>query len=118
MTALLILTWLLGALTGSMLFFALTVAPTVFRALPAETAGQFLRAFFPHYYLWGMLLALIGTLLSLLLSGNLICTLIFGIVAILFIYAGQWLMPKINRARERERDHLAHGMGYDVAGRW
>ena len=35
---------LFGALAGSMLFFAFAVAPTVFRSLPAEHAGPFLRA--------------------------------------------------------------------------
>ena len=34
---------LLGARLGSMLFFAAIVAPTVFRALPGDAAGPFLR---------------------------------------------------------------------------
>ncbi|MDH3537196.1 MAG: hypothetical protein OER87_15745 [Gammaproteobacteria bacterium] len=35
--------WLLGGLVGSMLFFAITVAPTVFRSLTGDHAGAFLR---------------------------------------------------------------------------
>ena len=42
MNAAMLLIWLPGALAGSMLFFAIVVAPTVFRALPAEVAGSFL----------------------------------------------------------------------------
>jgi len=34
MTMQALLVWLLGGLVGSMLFFAITVAPTVFKALP------------------------------------------------------------------------------------
>ena len=34
MNAAMLLIWLAGALVGSMLFFALAVAPTAFRALP------------------------------------------------------------------------------------
>ncbi len=57
-----LLLWLLGALFGSMLFFAVTVAPTVFRVLPADQGGAFLRRFFPLYYLWGIVMASLCTL--------------------------------------------------------
>ena len=96
-----LLLWLLGALFGSMLFFAVTVAPTVFRVLPADQGGAFLRRFFPQYYLWGIVMALLCTLAAvankngLVISGS--CTLILA----LFIYARQILMPRINRARDR-----------------
>ena len=93
--------WLLGALTGSMLFFAVTVAPTVFRSLPEAEAGRFLRALFPQYYLWGLILALITAVAaitsSLLLTGT--CVLI----AALFVYARQVLIPRINRARDDDK---------------
>ena len=95
------LPWLLGALVGSMLFFAITVAPTVFRALPAEQGGAFLRRFFPRYYLWGIVLAMLCTSAAFLNADMLIlgaCALVLG----LFVYARQLLMPRINRARDRE----------------
>jgi hypothetical protein len=44
--------WAVGALTGSMVFFAVVVAPKVFQVLPPNQAGTFLRAFFPNYYLF------------------------------------------------------------------
>jgi len=96
-----VLPWLLGALVGSMLFFAVTVAPTVFRVLTAEQGGAFLRRFFPLYYLWGTLLASLGTLAAWL-SGDVITTAGCALVTVLFLYARVILMPRINRARDRE----------------
>lgn len=97
-----ILIWLLGGLAGSMLFFAITVAPTVFKALPAEQAGRFLRSFFPHYYLWGLVMAAICTLIAVSASAHLVVIATAAMITCMFIYARQLLMPKINRARDRE----------------
>ena len=104
MTMQTILIWLLGGLVGSMLFFAITVAPTVFKALPAEHAGKFLRRFFPHYYLWGLVMAIICTLVSLTAGASQIVVAICALVTIMFIYARQFLMPRINRARDQGLD--------------
>lgn len=41
---------LVAASVGAMLFFSAVVAPTVFRAIPADHAGTFLRAVFPIYF--------------------------------------------------------------------
>ena len=101
---------LLGALLGSMLFFAAVVAPTVFRALPGDAAGPFLRRLFPRYYLWGLALAVLCSLLAIFARvpvPGATC----GLVALLFVYARQWLVPQINRARDRQ---LA---GDDAAGK-
>lgn len=99
-----ILIWLLGGLVGSMLFFAITVAPTVFKALPAEHAGKFLRSFFPHYYLWGLIMATICTLVALIASADITVIATATVVTFMFVYARQFLMPRINRARDQERD--------------
>ncbi len=96
------LTWLLGALGGSMLFFAVAVAPTVFRVLPVEQGGAFLRRFFPRYYLWGFMVALLCTLTAVLGSAGIVTAATCASVATLFVYARQLLMPRINRARDRE----------------
>ena len=101
MTAHIALTWLLGALIGSMLFFAFTVAPTVFRALPAEHGSAFLRRFFPQYYLWGIVLAMLCTLVAFATSDQFSWGICAGVL-VLFIYARQSLMPRINRARDSE----------------
>ena len=95
-----ILLWLLGGLLGGMLFFALAVAPTVFRALPAEHAGVFLRAMFPRYYFWGLVTAILATSLALFAQADGAVIAACTIVAVLFVYARQQLMPAINRARD------------------
>ncbi len=96
------LSWLLGALAGSMLFFAATVAPTVFRALSVEQGGAFLRRFFPRYYAWGFGIAVLCALTALFGDAHLIASAICFMLAGLFVYARQWLMPRINQARDRE----------------
>lgn len=35
---------------GVMIFFSVAVAPTIFKTLPPEWAGVYVRAFFPKYY--------------------------------------------------------------------
>ncbi len=96
------LPWLLGALAGSMLFFAITVAPTVFRALSAEQGGAFLRRFFPRYYVWGLGVAFLCAMTALVGGADLLISAGCIAIAVLFVYARQWLMPRINGARDRE----------------
>lgn len=95
---------LVGALVGSMLFFAVTVAPTVFRALPAEHAGSFLRALFPKYYLWGLIVALLAAVLATTASTSVAAACL--LVALLFVFARQALMPRINQARDQESEGI------------
>ena len=102
MIAQIALPWLLGVLFGSMLFFAVTVAPTVFRVLPTDQGGAFLRQFFPKYYLWGLVVACLCTLAAFIATANLVVTGSCLVIAILFVYARQLLMPRINRARDLE----------------
>lgn len=104
MTMQTILIWLLGGLVSSMLFFAIAVAPTVFKALPADQAGKFLRSFFPRYYLWGLAMAIVCTLVALTAGVSHAVSAICAVVTIMFIYARQFLMPEINRARDRGLD--------------
>ena len=105
------LNWLLGALAGSMLFFAATVAPTVFRTLSVEQGGAFLRRFFPRYYAWGLGVALLCVLAALIGGAGGLTQIACVAIAALFVYARQWLMPRINHARDRELE------GDEAAGR-
>jgi hypothetical protein len=91
------LLWPVGALAGYTVFFAVVVAPKVFQVLPPDHAGTFLRAFFPNYYLWGLLVAAASTPIAV--WTNWTVSLACAAVAILFVYARQVLMPKINAAR-------------------
>ena len=93
-----ILICLIGLLLGIMLFFAAAVAPTVFRSLPAEHAGSYLRGIFPVYYSWGIILAL---LISFMAYGTDITVFVMAsTIAVLFIFSRQGLLPKINLARD------------------
>jgi hypothetical protein len=81
-----------------MVFFALTVAPTVFKVLSAEHAGTFLRAFFPVYYLWGLVMALFAA--GVAIEVNSVVSVVLLLIALLFVFARQTLMPLINHARD------------------
>jgi len=100
MTLQAILLWTLGGLTGSMLFFAIVVAPAVFRALPGEPAGILLRALFPRYYLWGLVTAILATLLALPADAGAGVIVVCALVTVLFVFARQHLLPAISRARD------------------
>jgi len=88
------------ALLGSMLFFAVIVAPTVFHALDAGAAGVFLRRLFPRYYAWGLALSAVGTLLAA--AAGAWPLLLFALLLVTFLYARQWLMPAINASRDAD----------------
>lgn len=104
MTLQAMLLWLLGGLFASMLFFAFVVAPTVFRALPGEHAGILLRALFPRYYLWGLVVALFATLLAAFAGAGVGVIAICALVTVLFVYTREQLLPAINRARDARGD--------------
>ena len=95
-----LLLWVTGALVGSMVFFGAIVAPKVFQALPPEHAGAFLRSFFPSYYLWGLVIASASTAIALWASWPVF--LACSAVLVLFAYARQIVMPKINAARDAQ----------------
>ena len=81
-----------------MLFFGVVVAPLVFRVLPADAAGSFLRAFFPSYYLWGLVVTIVAAVLAAFVDP--VSLILCVLVAVLFAYTRQSLMPKINEARD------------------
>lgn len=85
-----------AAMLGAMLFFAGVVAPLVFKVLPSDLAGGFLRALFPRYY---DVLALVGILAALLSAGTL-PGIILTAVALLFVFSRFVLVPRINGARD------------------
>jgi hypothetical protein len=95
-----ILLCLLGGLLGSMLFLAVVVAPTVFQVLHGEPAGTYLRALFPRYYLWGLVIAVLATLLALLAEAGSVVIVICALVSVLFVFTRQQLLPAISRARD------------------
>lgn len=87
----------IGLLLGIMLFFAAAVAPTVFRSLPSEQAGIYLRAIFPVYYAWGIILALVTSLMAY--GTDITVFVLTSTIVVLFVFSRQLLVPKINIAR-------------------
>lgn len=87
---------------GGMTFFSAVMAPLVFTKLPAETAGAFIRAVFPWYYLTlgaTTLVALLALLPGIAGSTTWEAVLTAGVL-VGFLYARQVLMPRINAARD------------------
>ena len=90
---------LTAALFGSMLFFSFVMAPLIFTQLDEATAGRFIRAVFPWYYVvLGKLSMLAGILLFL--AAPLEAGVMLGIAS-LALFSRQILMPRINRLRDR-----------------
>jgi len=99
----------LAALLGGMLFFGAVMTPLVFSQLPPETAGPFIRAAFPRYYLF-MVIASALAALGLLIRGNpwyaLAAVMITGVTLWLWI---EWL-PHLNALRDAgNQDEFARG---------
>ncbi len=99
---------ILGMMIGFMIFFPLVIAPTIFRTLSEEQAGKILRIFFPKYYLFGIVLSVIGLGSSYYQADN-ISLLSFIFLFITFTYSRQILMPAINKAKDdfSEKNEIA-----------
>ena len=97
----------LGAMVGGIIFFTFVVAPIILRVLEAETGGRFVRALFRRYYLWNAILSSIA--LPAFVAGPLcfpeyrgltigVQSLLLLAIILIMLYAGNSLMPEINRA--------------------
>ena len=91
-------------LLGAMLFFPSVVAPVVFTSLPEAQAGAFLRSMFPRYYAFMIALSLIAALLFLVGSNQsaFLATLVCLFVGVSTLWVMQWLLPRINAARDAQ----------------
>jgi len=89
----------LSAVFGAMVFFPAVVAPTVFRALEPEAAGQFLRAVFPGYYLF---LVLASGVAAVGLYAQPVIALSLALVAASTLAVRQGFVPRINAWRDAE----------------
>ncbi len=88
-------------LLGSMIFFAVIVAPLAISHLDRQSASVYLRAFFPRYYSWGAIVTAIA-LIGALAAGPLQIALLAAILAG-FIYCRQFLMHRINHYSDRQK---------------
>ncbi len=89
---------LVAMLAGAMSFFTLVIAPLIFIKLEPETAGRFVRAVFPWYYLIVIVTSLLAALL-IFATWPLNATLL-ALVSSSAAYCRQALMPAINQHRD------------------
>ena len=92
--------------SGVIIFFSAVVAPTVFKSLEEKEAGVFLRAFFPKYYNFGILLGIAG-LIYIFFTGD-TDSLLLGLIAFMTILtiSGKLMIPIINNARDTANEKL------------
>jgi hypothetical protein len=88
---------------GAMVFFSFVMAPLVFAKLPRETAGAFMRAAFPVYYL---VLAGLAAL-SAALAATRPEALALWLAALLFVGMRFWLVPALDRVRGKDEAAFA-----------
>ncbi|HEV7263911.1 MAG TPA: DUF4149 domain-containing protein [Falsiroseomonas sp.] len=88
-------------LLGGMVFFAALVAPIVFRVLPAEPGGRFIRALFPRHYTWVLGCAAAAAVALFSLSKP--DAGLMAAIAALAFWLRQVLMPRINALSDRAK---------------
>ena len=92
---------LISILVGVIVFFSSVIAPTVFSSVDEKNAGLFLRAFFPKYYIFGIIIGLLAILSAILIEPTLNKLELSLILAILAMFIVSRLMiPSINKARD------------------
>ena len=89
-------------LLGGMLFFPSVVAPVVFASLPEAQAGAFLRAMFPRYYVFMIILSLAAAVMFQLSQGAVVSVeaVVCLSVCVSPFWVRQRLLPRINTARD------------------
>ena len=99
---------------GIMLFFSFILAPMIFKVLPPDNAGVFIRAIFPYYYLVNLLiLGLVSGIYIFYQTFILDFYLVFT-SALLFFFNLVYLMPKINKLKD-ERNEKAFKISHFIS---
>ena len=105
--------YLIAGVVGIMLFFSVAVAPTIFKTLPPEWAGIYVRSFFPKYYAVlgaACLAAALLTNLPAIKHTAFTCAALFAVS--LFI-----LTPRVNAAKDNNQTkqfNVLHGLSVGV----
>ena len=92
---------LISVWVGVIIFFSSVIAPTIFSSVDEKNAGLFLRAFFPKYYIFGIVLGLLAFLSAIILESAL-NTLELSMIAIMLamFVISRVMIPAINKARD------------------
>ena len=88
-----------AAVLSFMIFFPVVVATSVFKVLDEKQSSKFLRIFFPKYYLFGLVLSLLGLIMSIFEKNN-FSLIVFILLILGFVFSRQFLMPIINKAKD------------------
>ena len=92
---------LISVWVGVIIFFSSVIAPTIFSSVDEKNAGLFLRAFFPKYYIFGIVLGLLALFSAITLESALNPLEFSMIVIMLAMFVISRLMiPAINKARD------------------
>lgn len=91
---------LVSLVLGIMLFFSFILAPMIFKVLPPDNAGVFIRAIFPYYYLVNLLILSSVTIFYVYYSTFVLDFYLVLISALLFFFNLVYLMPKINKFKD------------------
>ena len=94
---------IVAGILSFMIFFPIVVATSVFRVLDEKQSSNFLRIFFPKYYLFGLVLGILGLIISIF-EENKINMIIFIFLIIGFLFSRQFLMPLINKAKDSNNE--------------
>jgi uncharacterized membrane protein len=91
---------------GGMAFFSFLAAPSIFKVLPREEAGQVVSAIFPKYYWQGIICGAIALATSVALGMRerwnillIVRTIMIGVMAIGVLYSVVILQPKIQAVK-------------------
>ena len=90
---------IIGMILGFMIFFPIVVAPSVFKNFNEKQSSVFLRSFFPKYYLFGIIITLIGIIISAL-EKDFIIIFSLSFIFLGFVFSRQYLTPLINKAKD------------------
>ena len=92
---------LISIWVGVIIFFSSLIAPTVFSSVDEKNAGLFLRAFFPKYYIFGIIIGFLALLVIFIFENQFSGIHLYLTSAMLLIYITSRLMiPAINKSRD------------------
>ena len=95
------ITVLISIWIGVIIFFSAIIAPTVFKTLDEKSAGVFLRAFFPKYYLFAIVIGLAALASIMIFNIEMSNILYIAIVSMTILsIISRFMIPIINNARD------------------
>jgi len=89
---------------GIMLFFSFILAPMIFKVLPPDNAGVFIRAIFPYYYLINLLILGLVSAFYIFYETFILDFYLILVSALLFFFNLVYLMPKINKLKDERNE--------------